>query len=154
MKILHNPPVAAVKEILASVQLPTADIAPAHMENFLGAWLGKNLVGVVGVEPYGRESLLRSLAVLPANRGSGVGAKLLLHAEQRAYRHGTRALFLLTTTAAPYFGRHGYALVARELAPEAIRLTKEFTSLCPSSAVVMAKILNRARGATPRAGSS
>ena len=149
MKILHNPPVAAVKEILASVQLPTADITSGHMENFFGAWLGHDFVGVVGIEPYGRESLLRSLAVLPANRGSGVGAKLLLHAERYAYRHGTRSLFLLTTTAAPYFGRHGYALVARELAPEAIRLTKEFTSLCPSSAVLMVKILNKARRATP-----
>lgn len=143
MKIRQNPPVTATKEILASMQLPTADITPGHMENFFGAWLGPNLVGVVGIEPYGRESLLRSLAVMAANRGSGVGAKLLLHAERYAYRHGTQSLFLLTTTAAPYFGRHGYALVARELAPEAIRLTKEFTSLCPSSAVLMAKILKR-----------
>jgi amino-acid N-acetyltransferase len=48
---------------------------------------------------------------------------------------------LLTTTAEDFFRALGYARIARELAPEAIRTTREFSSLCPASSVVMVKRL-------------
>lgn len=145
MRIVHNPPIAAVKEILAFMQLPTADITPGHMEHFFGLWVAEALVGVVGIEPYGRESLLRSLAVVPTQRGAGLGTKLLAHAEQYAHSRGTQTLFLLTTTAASYFARQGYAALDRAEAPAAIRCTEEFASLCPSAAVLMRKMLTGRR---------
>lgn len=139
MHITLRPPEIAVKELLASAHLPTADITPDHMENFFGAWSGSTLEGVVGIEPYGTVGLLRSLAVVAAGRGAGVGSRLLAQAEQYATEKGIRSMFLLTTTAESYFGKRGYSTTSREAVPEAIRNTKEFASICPDSAVLMVK---------------
>jgi amino-acid N-acetyltransferase len=51
-------------------------------------------------------------------------------------------LYLLTTTAAPFFERYGYGAVAREEVPRPIRDTTEFTDLCPASATCMVKGLD------------
>ena len=141
MKVARIPPVVAAKEILGLAQLPTGDLTPDHMEHFFGAWSGATLVGVVGIEPYGTMALLRSLAVVATQRGSGVGSALLGQAEQYAAEKGIGSIFLLTTTAPAYFEKRGYCAISRETVPEAIRSTKEFASLCPSSAVLMVKHL-------------
>jgi len=139
MHITRKPPEIAVKELLASALLPTADITPDHLENFFGAWSGSTLDGVVGIEPYGTAALLRSLAVASSRRGSGVGSGLLARAERYAMESGIRSLFLLTTTAESYFGKRGYSVISREAAPEVIRNTKEFATICPGSSVLMVK---------------
>lgn len=141
MNIIREPSETAVKELLASVELPTADITPNHMEHFFGAWVaaGSSLDGVVGMEPFGSVALLRSFAVVTSKRCSGLGSELLLQLEQYAKEKGIRSMYLLTTTAKSYFEKHGYCVIAREVAPEAIRNTTEFTSVCPTSAVLMVK---------------
>ena len=139
MHITRKPLEVAVKELLASALLPTADITPDHLENFFGAWSGSTLDGVVGMEPYGTVALLRSLAVASSRRGSGVGSSLLAQVEQYATESGIRSMFLLTTTAESYFGKRGYSVISRETVPDVIRNTKEFASICPGSAVLMLK---------------
>ena len=110
MNIIRKPPEAAVKKLLASVQLPTADITPEHMEHFFGAWAGPNLEGVVGVELLGSAALLRSLAVVASKRSSGLGSALLAQVEQYATEKAVRSMFLLTTTAESYFKKRGVFL--------------------------------------------
>jgi len=149
MKITHNPSLLAVKELLNSARLPTADITTEHMEHFLGAWSDSTLEGVVGVERYGTVALLRSLAVAASKQGSGLGSRLLSQAEQYAAERGVRSLFLLTTTAAPYFDKRGYACISRTAVSEAIRNTAEFTSLCPASSVLMVKHMRSDAGSWP-----
>lgn len=139
MNITRKPPEIDVKTLLVSAQLPTIDITPEHMEHFFGAWAGLSLVGVVGVELLGSVALLRSLAIVTAKRCSGLGAELLAQVEQYATEKGVRSLFLLTTTAESYFKKRGYAPLLREAAPEAIRNTTEFTSICPANSVLMVK---------------
>ena len=139
MNIVREPSESAVKKLLASVQLPTADITPKHMEHFFGAWVGSSLEGVVGMEPLGSVALLRSLAVVASKRCSGLGSGLLAQIEQYATEQGVRSIFLLTTTAESYFKKHGYSSVLREAAPETIQSTTEFTSICPASSILMVK---------------
>jgi N-acetylglutamate synthase-like GNAT family acetyltransferase len=50
-------------------------------------------------------------------------------------------LILLTETAADFFAHQGYRTIERTSAPEAIQMSEEFRSLCPSSATCMAKSL-------------
>jgi len=159
MNIAPRPPEVPVKELLASAQLPTSDITPDHIANFFGAWSGSTLVGVVGIEPHGSVALLRSLAVAASKRGAGLGSRLLEQAEQYAAEGGIHSVFLLTTTAESFFTKRGYSKISREAAPEAIRNTKEFAGICPSSSVLMVKqlpantSLNLTRGAdAPLAG--
>ena len=96
MNIVREPSESAVKKLLASVQLPTADITPKHMEHFFGAWVGSSLEGVVGMEPLGSVALLRSLAVVTSKRCSGLGSGLLAQIEQYVTEKGVRSIFLLT----------------------------------------------------------
>jgi amino-acid N-acetyltransferase len=159
MNITHKPPEADVKKLLASAQLPTIDITPEHLEHFFGVWVDSSLEGVVGLELFGSVALLRSLAVVASKRSSGLGTALLARAEQYAVEKGVRSIFLLTTTAEPYFRKRGYSPLLREAAPEAVQKTAEFTSICPASSEFMVKfmpansVLNLTRGAdAPLAG--
>ena len=139
MNITRKPPEVDAKKLLAAVQLPTIDITPEHLEHFFGAWADSSLEGVVGVELFGSVALLRSLAVVASKRGSGLGTELLARAEQYATEKGVCSMFLLTTTAEPYFKKRGYSPILREEAPEAIQKTAEFTSICPASSAFMVK---------------
>lgn len=140
MHIARKPPLADMRSLLSSAQLPVADLTPGHMEHFFGVWDDSGLNGVVGIELLGGDlALLRSLVVVASKRCSGVGSALLVRAEHYAAGKGARSIFLLTTTAEPYFEKHGYGALSREAAPDAIRNSAEFASLCPESAVLMMK---------------
>jgi len=97
--------------------------------------------GLVGLEHFGDVALLRSLVVAPERRGRGEGLRLLGHAESQARSSGVRAIYLLTTTAEPFFAKCGYSKAPRETAPAAIRGTREFAGICPASSAFMIKRL-------------
>ena len=129
----------AIRALLAASGLPGEDLTRAHLDSF---WVRRDpagLVGVVGIERRGRAALLRSLAVRADERGHGLGADLLAHAESQAAALGLDALYLLTTTAERFFAAHGYAVGPRETVPPEIQATAEFAELCPSNSVCMTK---------------
>lgn len=98
-------------------------------------------MGVVGLDIDGDVALLRSLAVEPAARNRGIGDRLLQEAESLAHANAVRKLYLLTTTAQDYFSIRGYCAVDRATAPAGIQQTPQFRTLCPSSSILMEKIL-------------
>jgi amino-acid N-acetyltransferase len=128
--------------LLKECGLPSDDLTPAGLSGFEVA-LGENgsLVGMAGLDFAGGDALLRSVAVVPARRGSGLGAQLAARREAAARQAGVGALYLLTTTAADYFRRRGYADVARAAVPPAIAGHAQFRSLCPASAQCLEKSL-------------
>lgn len=133
---------AAVIALLDAAHLPHADLTPEHMDGFLLSERGRGLDGVVGLEGQGEARLLRSLAVAERAQGHGLGHRLMEAAEQRARSQGARRLWLLTTTAEPFFARAGYRRAERDAAPKALRLLTEFSSVCPSTAACMTKALD------------
>ena len=141
MNIFRNPPEVQVRSLLTECQLPTSDLSPKNLEHFFGCGTAQTPKGVVGLEIYGTVALLRSLAVATDCRGIGCGKALVAEAERYAQSKGVTELYLLTTTAADFFERLGYRRSSRENAPRAIRQTKEFSGLCPSSSVLMGKAL-------------
>jgi len=126
--------------LLTAAGLPTGDL-PAPAVALCVAEAADAIIGVVGVQHFGQTGLLRSLAVDTAHRGSGLGAVLLGHAQNQARATGLRELFLLTETAAVFFTAQGYRAVARDSAPADVLGSAQFRSLCPASAVCMAKTL-------------
>lgn len=132
---------AAIRRLLSESGLPESDVSSASLENFLVLRDGDRLAGVIGLEIGPRVALLRSLAVVPDQRERGAGAGLAQAAEQFAREHGVLDLYLLTTTAASFFGRRGYVPADREAAPPFIRATTQFSGLCPSTASFMTKRL-------------
>lgn len=131
----------AVLGLLEDAGLPYQDLTTAHLADFLVAEGGRSVLGIVGLERYGKDALLRSLAVRPENRFTGLGKQLADAIEEHARRTGVENLYLLTTTAADFFERRGYELIERHAAPSELQKTAEFSSLCPSQAVCMRRRL-------------
>jgi N-acetylglutamate synthase-like GNAT family acetyltransferase len=126
--------------LLAGADLPTADIAPGA-QRFIGVRVNGQWCGVIGIETMGTVALLRSLAVAPGHRCTGIGARLVIAAEGHARTMHAAEIFLLTRTAAAYFSRRGYERIARDEAPAPIRASSQFTLICPASATLMRKRL-------------
>jgi amino-acid N-acetyltransferase len=139
--ISARPPLAGAVALLTSASLPVEDLTPAHCENFFFTGPGDAPTGLVGLELLGEVALLRSLVVSPQRRGQGEGRALLRHAETFARGRGVRTLYLLTTTAEPFFERQGYRRAERDSAPAAIRATREFAGICPASSAFMCRAL-------------
>lgn len=141
-------PMALTKEVEALLReagLPTADLRFCPRLELLGVRESRQLLGLVGVELYEEVGLLRSLAVVETHRGQGYGAFLVSQAESLAGSNGIQRLYLLTVTAVEFFTRQGYHVADRKKAPEAIRKTAEFSHLCPSSSILMSKMVVCAR---------
>jgi amino-acid N-acetyltransferase len=128
----------AVARLLQENSLPVDGVSDA-LADFLVAEADSRIVGVVGMEYRGAYGLLRSLAVDPDWRGRGVARSLVERIIAEAETRGTRALYLLTTTAEHYFPRFGFNVASRESVPLEIRATVEFQDACPVSATVMCR---------------
>lgn len=132
---------ADLQDILALLQrcdLPTEDLESQHLRHFLVCRHAGRVVGTVGFELHGELGLLRSLAVAPEHRGRGVGHALWARIRGKVADAGIRRLYLITTTADRLFSRWGFARMDRRLVADAIQATREYSVLCPSTAVVMA----------------
>jgi amino-acid N-acetyltransferase len=131
---------ARIESLLAANGLPHQDVQETVPELFL-AYADTACIGTGGVESHGSNGLLRSLVVSEPYRGQGYGAALCDALEADARTNGVETLYLLTTTAAPFFRRRGYETVERETVPERIGGTMQFADLCPASATCMTKDL-------------
>jgi GNAT superfamily N-acetyltransferase len=121
---------------LSAAGLPTDDLGAEPYRYF--AW-GDEAWGGLGA---GEDALLRSVVVRPEARGRGVGTALVEALVAAARQQGTQRLWLLTTDAAPFFGRLGWRAADRSEAPAAIASARQFTELCPASASLMVRILS------------
>ncbi len=133
---------AALSALLQASGLPPYDLTSAHLRRFIVLETGGVLAGAVGLEGDGRAALLRSLVVAAPLRGQGWGQKLVARIEVEARQQGVRELYLLTTTAAPFFASLGYVEAAREQVPATISALPEFASICPASAACMKRVLD------------
>lgn len=128
--------------LLSAAGLPTGDVRSDRVVLYVASVEGDR-VGVGGLETYGADGLLRSVAVEPDRRGEGIGRSLCRGLESEARTQGVETLYLLTTTAAGFFEELGYEHTGRGDAPERIQRTAEFDELCPSSAACLRKSLDR-----------
>ncbi len=132
----------AVRKLLLASSLPVDDLGPDRLDGFLIAEDDDFVVGLIGLEVMGTVGLLRSLVVEKNARRAGLGGKLVGALESAAEAAGIDELWLLTIDAEKFFQRHNYEFVNRERAPEEIRQSDEFSSLCPNTAYLMRKSLD------------
>ena len=126
----------AIAALLGACGLPLAGAEP-HVEEFVVATRGDAIVGCAGLERHGAAALLRSVAVAPELRGTGLGVALVEAAIARARAGGVDTLALLTTTAERYFPRFGFRVAPRDALPESLHASEELRGACPASAVAM-----------------
>ena len=130
----------AVTALLRAHQLPLDGVS-APLEGYLVAETAGRVTGVIGLERYGDFGLLRSAAVDETRRATGIGSRLVERLLSDAAARHVKAVYLLTTTAEAYFPRFGFEVVARDIVPEPVRQSVEFTQACPASATVMMRRL-------------
>lgn len=123
--------------LLQGAGLPACDVGSGDGQQFIGLYVGKKLVAAGGLELHGTCALLRSVVVAEDQRGTGKGRAISEILIEQAHAQGLEELYLLTTTAEHFFRSLGFEPVERSAVPDAIRRTREFSELCPSSAVVM-----------------
>src|SRR5262245_47332726 len=147
--------VQPVLTLLERLALPI-DGLRGHVNTLFVARDGEIVVGSAALEVYGEGALLRSVAVAPEYQRVGLGRRLIDVALDSAWERGVPSVYLLTTTAEPYFAKLGFARIDRDQVPADVQRSIEFTSACPSSATVVhnfaqtASIRPRRR---PRSGS-
>ncbi len=126
----------AISNLLSAANLPL-DGAHEHLADFALAARDEELIGAAALERYGDYGLLRSVAVVAAEHGRGLGAALTQQLIDRARSDGLRGIVLLTTTASDYFPRFGFTRIDRAAVPPPVQESVEFKSACPQSAVTM-----------------
>ncbi|KIC90928.1 hypothetical protein HY58_07795 [Flavihumibacter sp. ZG627] len=127
-----------VCSLLNSEQLPTSDLRP-DLDHFLIAELNDIPVAVLGLDPYGKDGLLRSMIVKREFRRHGIASKLVTELESYARHQGIEMLYLVTNTAEDYFSRKGFNIITRTDVPDTVAVSAEFNGLCPASSTLMRK---------------
>ncbi len=133
-----------IQSLLELVELPVQGV-DVHIEHFFVVRTNTerspvhSIIGSIGLEVYGVNAVLRSLAVHPIHQGRGIGNELLSKITRYAREKGVEKLYLLTTTADHYFESHGFEVTSRNLVPQSILDSLEFKSICPSTATCLSK---------------
>ncbi len=141
MKIKQLTILTEARRLLQTCTLPSSDLKINSCCLFFGLYDKDALTACIGVELYGSLALLRSLAVLPESRGKENGIALVNHIEALCKTKDIQEIYLLTTTAALFFKPLGYTSIPRDLVPEAIMNSSQYSSVCPDSATIMVKKL-------------
>lgn len=122
--------------LLEESGLPLAGVTD-HLDAALVAREDGRVVGSAVVEVYGREALLRSVAVANERRGRGLGLRLSDSAVKLASGRGVEAIYLLTETAGGFFPKLGFRVIFRSEVPASVQRSAEFRGACPASAIAM-----------------
>jgi len=102
----------AILDLLQVSSLPVEGV-PEALPRFLVAEEDGRVVATAGIEMGSGSALLRSVAVDPGSRGSGVGVEIVRQALRFASVCGAESVYLLTTSAAGFFPRFGFVPALR-----------------------------------------
>jgi len=133
---------ASIRALLESAGLPTEGLSASNPQ-FVVAWDSSRLVAAGALQRFGAAALLRSVAVAPDRRGSGLGRAIVRDLERVARLARVEQLFLLTQTAQRFFEHQGYRVIERTSVPQDVQGSAEFRSLCPTAAICLAKKLTQ-----------
>lgn len=129
-----------IEKLLRENELPYEDI-PSKLDFMFVGHIDTKVVGIAGVEIDGKYGLLRSLVVEEPFRGKGYGRTLCLQTIEYAKSRGVGELYLLTATAEKFFQKIGFESIDRQLAPEVIQQTSQFSQVCCSTSAVCMRLI-------------
>ncbi|AVH43669.1 arsenic resistance N-acetyltransferase ArsN2 [Agrobacterium sp. 16-172Ci] len=124
-----------LKLALSASGLPTEDLEDTGRSFFRAVSSDGGTVGYAGIEACGDDVLLRSIVILPEHRGKAFGTSLTRETLKAVKVNS--AVFLATTSAAPFFESLGFAVVERADVPPAVLATRQLSGICPASATIM-----------------
>ena len=131
---------AGVEALLTACGLPLTGLDAPNL-HLIVAREDDRLVGCAAIERFGTACVLRSLAVSPDRRGSGLARRLIDSLLHEARAAGSTEAYLLTKNVQRLASRYGFMPIPRErVSPQALA-SPEFGLDCCSSASVMLRLL-------------
>lgn len=124
---------------LRAAALPTDDLDGGA--GFYVGQVDRAVAAFGGLEGVGPDQLIWSVVVPAAVRGGGYGRQIAHALANQTGTDGVERLWLLTTSADGFFASLGWMVTDRASAPEAVRASRQFSGLCPASAVLMCRRL-------------
>jgi N-acetylglutamate synthase-like GNAT family acetyltransferase/protein-tyrosine-phosphatase len=128
----------AIRRLLAEALLPLGDVGDPDLR-FIVARQDGRVVGCAGLQAFGEDGQLRSMAVHWTSRTAGLGSSLHGRLLYEALQAGVRTLYVVTTTAADFFARQGYRKVQPADVPKGVVGSEEYATFVPGGGVVMAR---------------
>lgn len=127
----------SVETLLREADLPVEGLDEQFGEGYVVADQAGEIVGVGGLEVYGKYGLLRSVVVKPPFQGGGLGEAIVGDRLRWSARQGLKAVYLLTTTVPGFFTKVGFTEMNRSEVPTEIQGSREFSEVCPVTAIAM-----------------
>ena len=132
-----------IRRLLSTCELPTLYIH-RHLKSFMVARADKKIIGVIGIEVYGRTGLFRSLCVDETYRGRGIAKMLNKKLLTYARLWNIDRLYLFTWRAEKFASKLGFRKIDKKQIPKTIRSTWQFRkSHCYPSVICMMKKIGR-----------
>jgi N-acetylglutamate synthase-like GNAT family acetyltransferase/protein-tyrosine-phosphatase len=128
----------AIRRLLVAALLPSGDVDGPNQRYIVARQDGK-VVGCAGLETFGQDGQLRSMAVHWTSRNTGLGTSLHGRLLFEALQAGVRNLYVVTTTASDFFSRQGYRKVQAADVPAGVVGSEEYETFVPGGGVVMAR---------------
>lgn len=97
----------------------------AHLDCFFVAEGEEGIVGVIGLQCFGGDALLRSACIDRAWQGRGVGSALVEHVLTEAALQAIDYVYLLTSGAERFFFRFGFVEISPTDLPFTVRRAAE-----------------------------
>lgn len=126
-----------LQAFLATCSLPKDDIEIDRGIFLFSRDESGSVIASGGIELYGGEALLRSVAINAALRSQHRGRAVVGELLERARERRVTDVYLLTETAPVFFEKLGFRRLPREDAPASIKDSTEFSAVCPVSATLM-----------------
>jgi amino-acid N-acetyltransferase len=130
-----------IRRLLEADTLPTSDLETAAPHFVVACDQEGRILAAGALQLFAHTALVRSVVVAREARGTGLGRRIVQDLERVARSAHITELTLLTQTAARFFAHQGFRVIPRQAAPRDVQQSEEFRSLCPASAVCMAKSL-------------
>ncbi len=128
----------AIRRLLVAALLPSGDLGGPN-QRFIVARQNGRVLGCAGLETFGEDGQLRSMAVHWTSRNAGLGSRLYGRLLFEALQAGVRNLYVVTTTAADFFARQGYRNVKPADVPPGVARSEEYVTFVPGGGVIMAR---------------
>ena len=131
---VHEREREAANELISACGLPGEGLDDTELWCVKGE--GRHLLGVAGLETWGRQGLLRSVAVEKEHRKAMVGTSLVRHVISEARKKRMMEVYLITQTPL-FFDRLGFIVTDRSSVRGSVLKSVEFKGVCPETAPVM-----------------
>lgn len=136
IEILDKSDLSTINSLLNHYNLITQDI-DLNKQYFLGFKQHQHCIAIGALEYYRPYALIRSVAVSPKEQHKGYAKHICQTLFHHALSEKIIELYLLTETAEEFFSKQGFESIDRNTAPQIIKSTSQFSTLCPDDASVM-----------------